>query len=78
MTTLSLKALETYASQTGHYYVKKLIADGIADPKRICIAGSSYGGYAALAASWGAGELITAAQAALAFAQRLGPGSVVG
>jgi dipeptidyl aminopeptidase/acylaminoacyl peptidase len=29
--------------------VKKLIADGIADPKRICIAGSSYGGYAALA-----------------------------
>jgi FixJ family two-component response regulator/putative methionine-R-sulfoxide reductase with GAF domain len=35
-------------------------------------------GYAALAASWGAGELITAAQAALAFAQRLGPGTVVG
>lgn len=29
--------------------VKKLIADGIADPKRICIAGWSYGGYAALA-----------------------------
>jgi dipeptidyl aminopeptidase/acylaminoacyl peptidase len=29
--------------------VKKLIADGIADPKRICIAGGSYGGYAALA-----------------------------
>ncbi len=28
--------------------VKKLIADGIADPKRICIAGWSYGGYAAL------------------------------
>jgi len=29
--------------------VKKLIADGIADPKRICIVGVSYGGYAALA-----------------------------
>ncbi len=29
--------------------VKKLIADGIADPKRICIYGGSYGGYAALA-----------------------------
>jgi sulfite reductase (NADPH) flavoprotein alpha-component len=28
VTTLSLKALETYASQTGHYYVNKLIADG--------------------------------------------------
>jgi dipeptidyl aminopeptidase/acylaminoacyl peptidase len=28
--------------------VKKLIADGIADPKRICIVGGSYGGYAAL------------------------------
>jgi len=28
--------------------VKKLIADGIADPKRICIVGASYGGYAAL------------------------------
>ena len=27
--------------------VKKLIADGIADPKRICIVGASYGGYAA-------------------------------
>ncbi len=27
---------------------KKLIADGIADPDRICIAGASYGGYAAL------------------------------
>jgi dipeptidyl aminopeptidase/acylaminoacyl peptidase len=31
--------------------VKKLIADGIADPKRICIVGASYGGYAALAAT---------------------------
>ncbi len=29
--------------------VKKLIADGITDPKRICIVGASYGGYAALA-----------------------------
>lgn len=28
VTTLSLKALETYASQTGHYYVNRLIADG--------------------------------------------------
>ena len=29
--------------------VKKLIADGIADSKRVCIVGGSYGGYAALA-----------------------------
>ena len=29
--------------------VAKLIADGIADPRRICIVGASYGGYAALA-----------------------------
>jgi dipeptidyl aminopeptidase/acylaminoacyl peptidase len=29
--------------------VKKLIADGVADPNRICIVGASYGGYAALA-----------------------------
>jgi dipeptidyl aminopeptidase/acylaminoacyl peptidase len=29
--------------------VKKLVADGIADPKRACIVGASYGGYAALA-----------------------------
>ena len=29
--------------------VHKLIADAIADPKRICIVGGSYGGYAALA-----------------------------
>ncbi len=29
--------------------VKKLIADGIADGKRVCIVGASYGGYAALA-----------------------------
>ncbi|HNS85948.1 MAG TPA: S9 family peptidase [Parvularculaceae bacterium] len=31
------------------YGVKKLIADGTVDPKRICIVGGSYGGYAALA-----------------------------
>jgi dipeptidyl aminopeptidase/acylaminoacyl peptidase len=29
--------------------VKRLIADGIADPRRICIVGASYGGYVALA-----------------------------
>jgi dipeptidyl aminopeptidase/acylaminoacyl peptidase len=29
--------------------VKKLVADGISDPKRICIVGGSYGGYMALA-----------------------------
>ena len=29
--------------------VRKLIADGVADPNRICIVGASYGGYAALA-----------------------------
>jgi dipeptidyl aminopeptidase/acylaminoacyl peptidase len=29
--------------------VRKLVADGIADPRRICIVGASYGGYAALA-----------------------------
>ena len=28
VTTLSLKSVETYAAQTGHYYLKKLIADG--------------------------------------------------
>jgi sulfite reductase (NADPH) flavoprotein alpha-component len=28
VTTLSLKTVETYATQTGHYYVKALIADG--------------------------------------------------
>lgn len=28
VTTLSLKALETFAAQTNHYYLKKLIADG--------------------------------------------------
>jgi dipeptidyl aminopeptidase/acylaminoacyl peptidase len=29
--------------------VKKAVSDGIADPKRVCIFGASYGGYAALA-----------------------------
>lgn len=29
--------------------VKKAVADGIADPKRVCIVGADYGGYAALA-----------------------------
>jgi dipeptidyl aminopeptidase/acylaminoacyl peptidase len=29
--------------------VRKLIADGVVDPKRVCIVGGSYGGYAALA-----------------------------
>lgn len=29
--------------------VKKTVADGIVDPKRVCIFGASYGGYAALA-----------------------------
>lgn len=29
--------------------VRKLVADGLVDPKRICIVGASYGGYAALA-----------------------------
>ena len=29
--------------------VKKMIADGIADPRRVCIFGADYGGYAALA-----------------------------
>ena len=28
VTTLSLKTVETYAAQTGHQYVKALIADG--------------------------------------------------
>jgi dipeptidyl aminopeptidase/acylaminoacyl peptidase len=29
--------------------VRKAVADGVADPKRVCIVGASYGGYAALA-----------------------------
>jgi dipeptidyl aminopeptidase/acylaminoacyl peptidase len=34
---------------------QQLVKDGLADPKRICIVGASYGGYAALAAAaWGA------------------------
>jgi hypothetical protein len=35
-------------------------------------------GYAALAAGWGAAELLGAAEAALAYARRLGPGTVIG
>lgn len=41
--------------------VKKLIADGIADPKRICIVGASYGGYAALAGATFSPELYACA-----------------
>jgi len=37
--------------------VKKMIADGIADPKRICIVGASYGGYSALAGATFSPEL---------------------
>jgi FixJ family two-component response regulator len=35
-------------------------------------------GYAALASGWGATELLAAADAALAYARRLGPGTVIG
>ncbi|HWA91943.1 MAG TPA: S9 family peptidase [Rhizomicrobium sp.] len=41
--------------------VKKLIADGIADPKRVCIVGASYGGYAALAGAAFSPELYACA-----------------
>ncbi|HEX3673854.1 MAG TPA: alpha/beta fold hydrolase [Rhizomicrobium sp.] len=41
--------------------VKKLIADGTADPKRICIVGASYGGYAALAGATFTPELYACA-----------------
>src|SRR6185312_1493366 len=41
--------------------VKKLIVDGIADPKRICIVGASYGGYAALAGATFTPELYACA-----------------
>src|SRR6185437_12041582 len=41
--------------------VKKMIADGIADPKRICIVGASYGGYAALAGATFTPELYACA-----------------
>ncbi|HWA92731.1 MAG TPA: S9 family peptidase [Rhizomicrobium sp.] len=41
--------------------VKKAIADGIADPKRICIVGASYGGYAALAGATFTPELYACA-----------------
>ena len=41
--------------------VKKAIADGIADPKRVCIVGASYGGYAALAGAAFSPELYACA-----------------
>jgi len=41
--------------------VRKLIADGIADPKRICIVGASYGGYAALAGATFSADLYACA-----------------
>lgn len=41
--------------------VKKAIADGIADPKRVCIFGASYGGYAALAGATLSPELYACA-----------------
>jgi dipeptidyl aminopeptidase/acylaminoacyl peptidase len=41
--------------------VKKMVADGIADPKRICIVGASYGGYAALAGATFTPELYACA-----------------
>ncbi|HTQ13543.1 MAG TPA: S9 family peptidase [Rhizomicrobium sp.] len=41
--------------------VKKLIADGMVDPKRICIVGASYGGYAALAGATFTPELYACA-----------------
>jgi dienelactone hydrolase len=41
--------------------VKKAIADGIADPKRVCIVGASYGGYAALAGATFSPELYACA-----------------
>jgi len=41
--------------------VRKVISDGIADPKRICIVGASYGGYAALAGATFTPELYACA-----------------
>lgn len=41
--------------------VKKAIADGIADPKRVCIVGASYGGFAALAGAAFSPELYACA-----------------
>ena len=41
--------------------VKKMIADGIADPKRVCIVGGSYGGYAALAGATFSSDLYACA-----------------
>ena len=48
--------------------VKKLIADGIADPKRICIVGASYGGYSALAGATFSPELYACAVSYAGFA----------
>jgi dipeptidyl aminopeptidase/acylaminoacyl peptidase len=41
--------------------VKTLIADGVADPKRVCVVGASYGGYAALAGATFTPELYACA-----------------
>jgi dienelactone hydrolase len=41
--------------------VKKLIAEGIVDPKKICIVGASYGGYMALAGASFSPDLYTCA-----------------
>ncbi|HEY2068198.1 MAG TPA: S9 family peptidase [Rhizomicrobium sp.] len=41
--------------------VRKAIADGIADPKRVCIVGASYGGYASLAGATFTPELYACA-----------------
>jgi dipeptidyl aminopeptidase/acylaminoacyl peptidase len=41
--------------------VKRMTADGIADPKRVCIVGASYGGYAALAGAAFSPELYACA-----------------
>jgi dipeptidyl aminopeptidase/acylaminoacyl peptidase len=37
--------------------VRKLVQDGVVDPKRVCIVGASYGGYAALAGAAFDGDL---------------------
>jgi len=55
--------------------VKKLIADGIADPKRICIVGAAYGGYAALAGATFTPDLYACA---VSFAGLADAGSVLG
>jgi len=55
--------------------VKRLIADGIADPKRICIVGASYGGYAALAGATFTPDLYACA---VSYAGLADAGSVLG